>query len=189
MALKKQNGTASAPPQSRVAAVLGIRARGELVELPELGPAWIAIASHAIGAEVEAEVERIMSERKIPLTGFTVGVWESERAVQTLARCVREAGDHATPLGSPSEWADFDPVAIGKCWTVYGDVVDRLAPLDTELPEAARAEIISALSKKNATALRAFGVNTLSLFLLSMESPPASSPPPTSSGGESSPAS
>lgn len=184
----KGAGAQPAPAaQSRIAAVLAFGPRGELVELPLIGKAWIAVGSHAMLSEVEAAVERRMAELGLTLTAFTAGAWESERAVQTLARCVRTAEDHDAPVGTPAEWAELDTNTINKCWTVYGDVFDRLAPLDGELPESTRKQIFAALVKKNATALRSFGVNALATFLLSMESPPATSPTPTSSDGESSP--
>lgn len=184
---KKLAGDNAKPAPTKLSAVLAFGPRGEEIDLPIVGKAWVAPASHAILAAVEAAVEHRLVELKLTLTGLTAQIWESERAVQTLARCVRTVEDHDVPVGTPEEWAQLEANVIALCWRAFGEVVDRVAPLDLEIDAETRNAIVHALSKKNEIQLRCFGVAALASFMLSTASPPATSPTPTSSGGESSP--
>lgn len=169
--------------------VLDRGARGLEVELPVLGAVWIQLIGNEDATDIETMVFARMKERGIELTTLTALTFDAERAVLTLARAVRMPGDHATPFGSAEDWGQVDQDTFTACWTVYGDVRERLAPFDVPLDEATQEGILFAISKKNSMLLRSYGVAALATYLLTSESQPASSPTPTSSDGESLPAS
>lgn len=184
---KKLAGDKPAPAaKSCLAVVIDRGPRGELVELPILGRAWVQLVGHEATQQVEADTFRRMQERGLELSGVTALSYESERAVLTLARSVRSPEDRDAPFGSVDEWSQIDSHLVAACWTVYGDVVDRLAPLDADLPQEHRAQILGAILKKNGPLLRSFGVTALATYLVTTESPPATSPTTRSSDGDSS---
>lgn len=187
---KLTNGKPAALPVSPLAAVLERGDRGELVDLPVLGRAFVRVLGHDEAQDVEAEVLRAMEAKQIAFSDATVLAYEAERAKCTLARAVRAPDARDLAFGTLDEWGKVDSDTLGACWHVYGDVRERLAPLDSPtLDERTRTEILAAWSKKNTTLLRSFGVSALAIFLATTECPPASSPTATSSDGGSSSAS
>ncbi len=148
--------------------------RGELVEIPGLGPAWIELSPHETNNTVEAEVFTAMAKlglEPVALNGLT---YEAERAVRTLARCVRDADDatHATPFGTVEQWGKLDSDLIAAAWGTYGDVRLRLDPVGADLlTDGDLAGIRRALEKKSAAALRSYGVAKLSRYLLTTAAP------------------
>lgn len=177
--------TAAAP--TPVARFRQLGARGELVTLPLLGPAWIELAGHRTANEIEAATFAEMKRLGFDLALETALTFEAERNVRTLAACVRDPDDHNKPFGTLDEWRDLDTDLVAACNQIYGDVRVRLDPLGAEsLSDDDRASIALALEKKSAMGLRYFGVAKLSLYLLAMASQPATSPTALSSSGPSS---
>ena len=186
---KKLAGAAPAAARSPLAAVLERGARGELVELPVLGPAWVQLVGAEDVQRIEADVFRAMKERGLDPTVLHAMAYEADRAVRTLACAVRSADDRAAAFGTEIEWGKVDSDTIAACWEVYMDVRERLAPMDAPLTPERRAELERAYAKKNATSLRAFALRELVTWLLSTEFPPATPPTTKSSDGPSLPAS
>jgi hypothetical protein len=158
-----------ARPDSPLAQVLKLGPRGELVELPVLGPAWVQIITASDVTDIEAQVTRRMKERELEASAMTVLSWEAERAMLTLARSVRSADDRAAPFGTVDEWAQLDSDTLAACWTVYGDVRERLSVLADDLSPEVRAAIAVAHASGNKAALRSFGVNRIAQYLTSMD--------------------
>lgn len=191
---KKLAGASTATPaKSPLAVVLERGARGELVQLPGLGPAWIRLLGSDEVEEVEAEVIRAMTARNIPppigyAAELTAQPYELRRARCTLARAVRSPApaDREIAFGSLEEWGQIDSDIIVAAWHVYGDVRERLAPLDEPVTDEVRRQITAAWKKKDTMLLRSFGVSALAIYLATTEFPPESSPTPTSSDGASS---
>lgn len=194
---KKLAGTGASPaPKSPLALVLERGTRGQLVELPELGRAWLQLLGAAdletIEAEVTARFKAKGLDQSVELGTLAVGtavVTELVRALCTLVRAVRDPDARERPFGTLAEWEAVDSDTLVAAWNIYGDVRERLSPLDAPLDPSVRAEILDALAKKKAPALRSFGVSALVTFLVTTEFQPASSPTERSSSGESSPAS
>jgi hypothetical protein len=168
-----------------LAAVLESWDRGETIDLPVLGPAWVRVLGADEAQDVEAEVVQAMDAKKIAFSDGTVITFEAERAKRTLARAVRTTDDHGAMFGTRDEWGRVDTDTLSACWQIYGDVRERLAPLDgPALSDSDRALIHAAWSKKNTTLLRSFGVAVLATYLATTECPPASSPTTTSPPGD-----
>lgn len=178
---------ADAAAQSRLAKFQALGSRGEFVVLPLLGKAWIEIAGHELVNQIEAEVFGEMNRLGFQYNVITALTYELERAMRTLAACVRDPDDTTKPFGTLEQWRRVDDDIINACNLVYGDVRMRRDPIGVAtLSEEDTAAILSALEKKNATELRSHGVATLSLFLLSMADRLASSPTARSSTGHGS---
>lgn len=181
------NGAPASAVKSPLAAVLERGARGELVDLPVLGPAWLQLIGHEDVQAIESDVMKRMAALGLELTPLNVLSYDAERAVLTLARAVRSPDDRAAPFGTEAEWGKVDSDTIAACWHIFGDLRERLSPLDVEIPPMMRTEILAAIAKKNTMLLRSFGLSVLVSFMASTEFPPETSPSPKSSDGESSP--
>lgn len=187
---KKLAGAIATPAKTPLAVALERGERGELVELPGLGQAWVRLLGADDSMDVEADVKRAMEDRGLAFSELTVLMWEAERAKQTLSRAVRSSEDRTRPFGTLAEWGQVDDPLITAAWQVYGDIRERLDPVASEtISESVRAQIRNAWVKKNRTLLRSFGVSELATFLVTTEFPPETSPTVTSSDGDSSPAS
>lgn len=182
---KKLVGEKAAAAKSRLAAVLDRDDRGELVELHGLGLAWLRLIGSDEVTEIEAELFRRMKDLGLEANVLNGLTYEAERAKLTLARVVRDPDDHAKSFGTLDEWGQVDPDTIAAAWSSYADMRTRRSPLDVAITPELRAQIESAISKKNGMLLRSFDVLTLSSYLLSTEFPRASSPTPMSATGPS----
>ncbi|MGE0547617.1 MAG: hypothetical protein AB7O24_04255 [Kofleriaceae bacterium] len=160
--------------------------RGELVDLPVLGPAWLQLIGHADTQDVEADMYRRMKARGIELDAVTALSYEAERAALTLARAAKAPEDRKSPFGTIEEWGQVDSDTLSAIWQIWGDVRERLAPLDTALPQDQRDLIASAIAKKNSILLRSFGVSALATWLVTTELPLVISPEEKLSSGDSS---
>ncbi len=184
------NGAASPAPKTPLAAVLERGARGELVELPELGPVWLQLISYDDSVAIEAEVVRRMAALGVEFTNAVASqAYENARALLTLARAARQDTARHAPFGTEAEWGKLDTHLIASCFAIYADVVERLSPFDAELPDADRKVIAAAAAKKNSTLLRSYGTNALASYIASTEFQPATSLAEKSSSGDSPPAS
>lgn len=163
-------------------------ARGEAVQLPLIGAAWIELLGAWASNAVESEVARAIAALELTSATREAMQAELERAVRTLARTVRDPEDHAKPLGTVDEWGALDPDVVSACWQTYGDVRERLDPLASiDLTPDERLAVQVAIKKKDANLLRSFGIAKLSAYLLSTDVPPPSSPEPSSPTLPSSP--
>lgn len=188
-----QDGRAPKAAASALAAALSGAEHFEDVEVPLPGGTIVHGRMTVIGAaralDVEGDVVSAMSARALEQTVITQGEYELERAIRTLAEVVRDPDDKEQPLGSVADWGRLPQETISAMWLRYGDLRERIDPVSRPLTQAERDEIANAISKKNATHLRSFGVRTLSAYLLASADRPASSATPLSSDGPSSSAS
>ena len=102
--------------------------------------------------------------------------WRCEIAVRHLAIAVREADD-GPPLAPLADWRELTDEQIGGPWDRYQDLRDRLDPLSAEASPLTADElaVMRALAKKkDAAALRSFGLHRLALFAATSADPPAS---------------
>lgn len=138
--------------------------------------------------DVEGEVIAAMDRRGVSQTELNVGTFETEKALRTLARCVKTL-DGAEPLGTVEEWGAVSVVAISDLWRTYGDMREELDPISYPLTADEVAAINEAVEKKRADLLRWFGVRRLAAWLTTSGGPHAIFSAPRSSPGDSSPAS
>jgi hypothetical protein len=171
-------------PRPLTRALAGGR-RGELVELPHLGKAWVELPGALAWEEAQAAARAEMTAAGLDLSMTTAELFEMKLARHTLARAVRHPDQHAEPFGTLAEWGEIDPDVINACWHAYGDVRERLDPVAVAVTPEETAAIDSAIRKKNGLLLRSFGIAKLSAFLLSTEDQPPTSPPPSSPSTES----
>lgn len=175
------------PKPTKIASLAILSGRGELVEIPLLGPAWIQLLPHRERTEVDTEIFLEMEALKIrPGTTDFQLAFSAVQAVRTLARVVRDPDDptHKTSFGTLEQWQELDEDVIAAAWTTYADTRQRLNPLDNlAITDAELVGITFALQKKSAQLLRCFGVAKLSLYLLTTGSQPASSTTSPSSPG------
>lgn len=181
---KLDNGHPLAKSLSRLAAVVA-GGHGEDVDLPGLGPAFIELIGAREMTTIEAAVVRDMAELGLEQTTLTITQYELARATRTLAIAVRDRDDHSQPFGTLDEWGGLDPDRVGACWSVYGDVRERLDPLAHPLTEEEAMVIDRALKKKDATLLRSFGVAKLCAWLVTTGAPPSTSPQASSGSSDS----
>jgi hypothetical protein len=142
------NGAPAPTVKSQLAVVLERGPRGELVELPVLGPVWLQLIGHDDVQAIEAEVMKRMAAHGLEPVALNALSYDAERAVLTLARAVRSPDDRVTAFGTEAEWAKVDSDTIASCWHIFGDLRERLSPLDVEIPPAMRTEILAAIAKK-----------------------------------------
>jgi len=176
---------AAETPKTPLERLMATGRRGELVELPGLGPAWLELLGARASQEVEAAVYAAMKEYGIELDAVTMIRFEIERAVRTLAIAAHDPDDHTKPFGTLAAWHLVDPTTINAAWSTYGDVRERLDPMSTPLTEDEVAAFEYAVKKKDARLLRSFGVVKLSAWLTSTAFPPSTSPTPSSPSLES----
>jgi len=157
----------SAPPSSRLAAVLATRRRGDFIEIPGVGRVWLELATAGDYLEIQSATRRAMAAAAIPDELAYLQAWELERAVLTLERTIREPeeGRHATRVGSRDEWAALDIDTLNAAWNLYGDVRERLDPMSIELAPEDQLAIELAIKKKDGALLRSFGATRLSAWL------------------------
>lgn len=179
------------PKPTKLASLKVLSGRGEMVEIPLLGPAWIQLVPHRDRNEIEGEVYLELAALKLETNGMQHRLaFDASLAVRTLARAVRDPDDptHKTPFGTLEQWRELDEDIITAAWTVYADTRYRLNPLDNiEITDQDLAGITLALQKKSAMLLRSYGVAKLSRYLLTTASQPASSTTSPSSPGPQSP--
>jgi hypothetical protein len=180
---------AQPPPdtKSKLAQVIGGR-RGEDATLPVIGPVWMELLGSAKSTEIAAAADREIAE-----LGFTDGSagaairFEAARALRTLAAGVRDPADHGKAFGTLDEWRDLvDDQLLNACWQAYGEMQERLDPLERPLTEEEFGAIEAAVKKKDGAVLRSFGIARLCAWLVSTADPPAISPTPSSSSSDSS---
>lgn len=177
---------APASPVSRpLTRVVAAGRRGELVTLPHLGQAWIELPGAVAWEELQIAVRNEFVAAKLELDITTSDLWELKRARHTLARAARDPADHAAAFGTLEEWGELDPDVVNACWTVFGDVRERLDPMASPLTAEERLGIELAIKKKDARLLRSYGTQKLSSYLASTDGPQSTSPPPSSSTTDS----
>lgn len=186
LAQAKPNGAPG--PGSALAKILAGSVRGEHVTLPVVGRAWIELAGHETVNEIEGDTYNEMRRLGFELAPSTAETFAAERAMRTLAACVRDPDDRTKPLGSVEDWCKVDSDLINACYLAYADVRDRLDPIGAPSLNEETAHLIElAIKKKQASTLRAFGVATLANYLLTTGDRPAISQSPPSSSGDVSP--
>jgi hypothetical protein len=160
--------------------------RGEIVDLPVLGPAWIQLASSDVLTEITGSVMARMADLKLEAIPLNGDDYAAERTKRILAWAVRDADNRLLPFGTLAEWGTIDSDLMMACGMKYNDVRVRLDPVSSaSLTENDFAVIMMAIEKKDPALLLSCGLAKLSLYLLTTASPPASSPTPPSSSGES----
>jgi hypothetical protein len=147
---------AQPPPdtKSKLAQVIGGR-RGEDATLPVIGPVWMELLGSAKSTEIAAAADREIAE-----LGFTDGSagaairFEAARALRTLAAGVRDPADHGKAFGTLDEWRDLvDDQLLNACWQAYGEMQERLDPLERPLTEEEFGAIEAAVKKKGRSRL------------------------------------
>ena len=182
---QQSKGAPEPPPKTPLERLLSGGRRGELVELPGLGPAWLELLGARASQEVEAAVYAAMKEYGIELDAVTMLRFEIERAVRTLAIAARDPEDRSKPFGTLAAWHQVDPTVINAAWSTYGDIKERLDPMATPLTDDEIAAFEYAVKKKDARILRSFGVVKLSAWLTSTAFQLSTSPTPSSSSSPS----
>lgn len=176
-----------AAPASSVSAlkraVIGGR-RGENVTLPVLGAARIELLGAKATNEAAALAIKRFESRGLVLNGITARRHDLEFAVVTLSLAVFDPADTSKPFGTLEEWEALDEPLVSACWHVYGDVEERLNPMEYPLSVADVVGIEMALKKKDGPLLRSYGVKKLCDFMLTTADLPSTSPKPSSSSGE-----
>ncbi len=180
--------SAAAPPSRILPRVLSAGRRGELVELPGIGKAWLELLGAVVDQDVYAEAVAAMATRGLQLTVLTGERFLLELAYRTLARAARDPDDQTTPLGSVDDWGMVDSARLNAAWHVFDDVRERLDPVASALSDDDRAAIAFAVKKKDAMLLRTYGTVKLSGWLASTDVLPSTSLPPSSPSSVSSPA-
>lgn len=176
------NGKPAAP--SSLARWQSTNQRGMDVTLPLLGPVWIELAGDAVVTQIEGAVFREMEAHGLQPVPINSLSYDAARTRRTLAWAIREIGDHAKPFGSLEEWSALDTDLLSSIGVFYNTAREQLDPFGmATLTKQDADEIRLAIEKKNPNLLRSYGIAKLSLYLLSMESPPATSPTPMSSSG------
>lgn len=183
---------AEAEPETALARFRIATERGEYTEIPMLGRVWMQLVPHDDVNRIDSDTWAEMRALDLhPLgSGANALAFDTEKAVRTLARAVRDADDptHATPFGTTEQWSGLDEDLITAAWVAYVDTRQRLNPLaDVTISDDDVAVIRAAIEKKRPTALPGFGAAKLWLYLLTTASPPATSTTSESSPGESSP--
>lgn len=160
--------------------------RGEYVEMPMFGRVWVELVGEAATGEIEGATFAAMKAEGLDPIALNMRAYSQCRDALTLAWAVRNPEDHAERVGSQDEWRELDVDLIVACGLIYADVRERLSPVAMgSLTKDQIEEIRLAIEKKNATRLVDAGVVALSLYLLSMDAPPAISPTTKSSTGAS----
>lgn len=180
------NGKAStAPPEQplKLAQLVNGR-RGETRDLPFFGLVRVELLGAVESNEVEVAVYGALAG-KLDLDVATADRFELERAWRTLAIAFRDPDDHSRPFGAIETWSKLDAKAINAGWQAYGDVAERLDPLEEQLSDGEKLVIESALKKKDAHLLRSFGVAKLSAFFASTDVQLSISRSPSSSSSAS----
>lgn len=174
-AAKAAEAKTEAVEESKLAKWSKLGKRGDYATIEGIGRVWIQLAPHSDTNAVESETWAEMSALNLPPIGINALTYDSEKAVRTLARSVRDPDNHAERFGSVEDWHDLDDDMISVAFQAYHDVRTRLHPSIVELTEEEIREIRDAISKKNAILLRTFGVAKLSLYLLTTANPPSDS--------------
>jgi hypothetical protein len=161
---------------------------GDYVDLPRFGRAWCQLSGSRALQDVDIAALTSLSDRLGDRTAgsFLGNLLEFERAMRVLPIVMRDPDDHSQPFGTHDEWESVDPDVLNACWHAYGDVKDRLDPVDQPLTPADAATISAALAKKNSMLLRSFGTPKLVAWLLSMADQLATSPTPSVGSGDTS---
>lgn len=161
-------------------------ARGELVDMPMLGPVWIELPGEHVVDEIEGAVFKAMSDLGMPLTPVNALTYGSRRTALTLAWAVRhpDQAKREERAGTEAEWCAIDIDMLSAMSAVYTDTRERLSPLSSmALSQEQLDAIRQGIEKKNPMLLQSVGVVALSSYLLSTAGQPASSPPMPSSTG------
>lgn len=180
----------AAPARTQLAEARFSVRRGELVELPGLGRAYIELVGHMASNAVEAETFKVMAEIGLPPLAIHAWSYDMQRYARTLAIAARHPERRDEKYGSLDQWLAEDDDVIFACSRVYQDVKNRLDPTspDSTITEENRARLVEAFKKKEVSLLRSFGVVTLTNWLLSGDVQLSTSPTPSSDTGEPSPA-
>lgn len=187
LADKKAAAVAQAKPQSILARRRAQVPRGEYVDMPIVGRVWVELTGEKALDEIDGATVAILKAEGLDLIPLNGRAIERCRNALTLAWAVRNPDDHTESVGSREEWRELDADLITACALIYNDVRERLSPVSMNaLTVEQFNEIRRDIEKKNATGLVDAGVVALSLYLLSMDDPPANSPTTKSSSSGSS---
>ena len=154
--------------------------RGEMVELPVFGKAWMEIVGHRSSNAIEAEIFATFSKLGLGLDSkilgdkvhLLAGSYDNHRKALTLAEAVRDPADHEVRFGTPEQWCELDASIIDACAVVYEDVKWRLDPMSSpRLTQEVVNDLCDAFEKKNWIRLRQFGASMLIEWLLSSDGP------------------
>jgi hypothetical protein len=169
--------------------------RGELVDLPVLGPVWIQLMGHTASNQVESLVYKTMTGHGLQPEPSNAFSYDVQRYSRVLAQCALDPDDHKTPIATLEEWMGERDVVEGfriddglvfACGRIYKDVNDRLNPLAGGLTPELAAAIRSDFEKKNWSRISLYGCDLLATWLLSGAVQLSSSPTPASSTGPTS---
>lgn len=167
-------------------AVAGLR--GEEVTLPILGRIYFELPGSREWQEIEAAVHREMKRLDFDDLRISANAihHQTELALRVLAASAKDPNNHDQPFATLDEWGELDNDLVSIAWLAFGDVRERLDPVEFALTTDDMFAIQAAVKKKDKELLRSFGLKKLSLFAASMDDPPPTSPPPSSLRSESS---
>jgi hypothetical protein len=188
---KRAAGAAASAPAARspAAVVLERGPRGELLDVPGLGPVWFRLLGIAFWEDLELGVARMLKGEGLGLAEITAETIELYKTRRIVAAAARDPADHDQPFGTLEEWGDLDGDLVHAAMAAFGDLRERLTPLDVVLTEDQRTFILAAVKKKDRALLRSFAHGTLVSWLLTTELPLETSPTTRSNDGDVSPAS
>lgn len=183
-ALGQAAPAAAAAAPTKMAAVRGQVARGELVTFPGLGQAYVQLLSRTQATAIEVAVFDAMAKQGLPAIQLHAFTYDQERYARTLALAARDPDDHSKPFGTVEEWQAEDDDIIFAASLVYKDVRSRLDPIGIDsLDDDTESKLVAAFKKKDWSLLRSYGVATLVTWLATGALQLASSPTPASNTG------
>ena len=137
-----------APAKSPLGAMLERGRRGDLRDIPGLGPVWLQLIGSETVDDIEEAVTKRMKERGFEAESLLHALtFDANRARHTLAPAARDPQDHSKPFGSLEEWHALDPDTVAAAWEAFGDVRLALSPLDVETTKEQRAETLAPTPK------------------------------------------
>lgn len=158
--------------------------RGEYVELPGLGRAFVRLLSRSATTAIEAEVFDKLPKAGIPAIQLHAYTYDQERKALTIAAAARDPEDHSKPFGTLIEWQQEDDDIIAAAGMQYDAVKARLDPVGlAELDPDTESMLVEAFKKKDRRLLMLFDVATLASWLTSGAVQLSSSPIPASNTG------
>lgn len=154
------------------------------------GRVWIELVGGRQWQEIEAAVAaelRRLERGEIGSGDIAIAAAaEAELAMRVLAASFRDPDDHAVAFGTLEDWGSYcDNDLISLAWHAYGDVKERLDPVDTDLSEEDMIAIGVAVKKKDGPLLRSYGAVKLSRWLASTGGPQSISQQPSSPNSDS----
>lgn len=186
-------GKAQPASVSRLQAAIGAAFVCEPFTIPGINvPCLMTMVGTERMLDLDGESRLAMEARKVALDYITADKYELQYAqfvLQESCREVDKSGKPGDPIGTRAEWGLLSAEIIAACWLAYNEMRSRLDPLadDASVSTTEILQVKDAIKKKDGRALRSFGLQKLTAYLLTTADPPSSSPTPKSEDGDSYP--